>query len=118
MTEKELLAVLDLPENEQWRWAITNLADYDPEYKNDWRFPPKYCSKTIHSLADLAFRLRDEADEFDWQYGMERVFQHCFPDRWGIPEDIYGWFASTAKPTHFIIAALIAKEHHGSEVLL
>ena len=44
MNEQELLAVLDMSEDEQWEWCVKNVKE-----------------KTMgESLADLAFRLRDE----------------------------------------------------------
>lgn len=51
MTKDELLAVLDLSEEEQWIWLRE-------VYYNTAEHPDNYYSDT---LADLAFRLRDEA---------------------------------------------------------
>lgn len=58
---KELLAVSDLPEEEQWEWFYQKplrqrLITGNEEYRG--RGNPEYRHKV---LADLAFRLRDEA---------------------------------------------------------
>ena len=93
---KELLAVLDLPEGEQWIWVSENYKD------------------KFWSLADLAFRLRDEAANMRYSKlvsAMEKVAMKSAKaltsyDMEGFNE----WFAMVAKPIHWIIAALISKE--------
>lgn len=88
MTKQELLAVLDLPEEKHEYWCLVN-ADM----------------RGVESLADMAFRLRDEAVKQnrgnDWQKAKVCVWLHLGRTMiW----DNY------AKPIHFIIAALIAKQ--------
>ncbi len=97
MTEQELLKVLDLPEWEQRKWFWIHTITDSIYSKKD--------------LANLAFRLRDEAEEFELICGIEKVFQYCCsPEEYDFAEDAYKWFATEAKPIHWIIAALIAKE--------
>ena len=90
----ELLAVLDMPEEKQQMWLI---------YKQ--RIEP------TESLADLAFKLRDEVikkykGQFNpidsWVRGIIKV---CSKFDWFL----YDWNI-LAQPIHWIIAALVAKE--------
>lgn len=90
MTKDELLAVLDMSEDEQWEWCVKNVKE-----------------KTIgESLADLAFRLRDEVvaecGDIVWHKAVVKI---CDYMRMGT-----AWFKNYAKPIHWIIAALIAKQ--------
>ncbi|KKN71398.1 hypothetical protein LCGC14_0421200 [marine sediment metagenome] len=96
-TEK-LLKVLDLPEEEQERWVFENVSSYQ-----------NLCGEK--SLADLAFRLRDKVISSEngtrkWVCGMFDVYMKMTGSKllnwkWGYVE---------AKPIHWIVAALIAKE--------
>lgn len=66
------------------------------------------------SLADLAFRLRDEAVEIDsgvlFGRGLTKVCWKLFGEnKYGLNEFL-SWSATVAYPIHWIIAALIAKE--------
>lgn len=104
---KELLAVLDMPEEEQWgswRWL------FDHNY-----LPMRICYGDIEKIrmarADLAFRLRDKTDRFN--EGLEEVFEHIMG--YSTYKDMYYWMCNLideceCKPIHWIIAALIAKE--------
>lgn len=90
----KLLAVLDMLTSEQYKWCIANTDLYPYE-----------------SLADLAFWLRDEVlsskyGTLHWVSGMFDVYMKMTGSKllnwkWGYIE---------AKPIHWIIAALIAKE--------
>ncbi len=111
---QELLAVLELPEDEQWEWALTN------EHRNTYR----------ESLGDLAFRLRDETvylkrlekrDSGDYNIehrlyrnAMVKVYDYLnntsIFNRITPPQKYFIWWIETAKPIHWIIAALISKE--------
>ena len=91
MTEQELLAVLDMSEDspEQYGWLLSTIREH------------KACCP-----ADLAFRLRDEMKS-------KVVFHHCFAKvcKRIDPHIMHyaGYALCTAKPIHWIIAALIAK---------
>lgn len=105
MTDKiqELLAVLDMPEKEQWSWALVN------KHRNTYR----------ESLADLAFRLRDEAVDKKlkcfmsdcWYMALQDVYEYEF-ERGRTEPKIHeaDWLVAVGQPIHWIIAALIAKE--------
>lgn len=104
MNEKELLAVLDMSEDEQWVWCVKN---------------GKAVGKVAgESLADLAFRLRDEVlnsknlnDDY-WDVGINAVANYVTKDQvWKVVSgvDVCNWSLYFAKPIHWIIAALIAK---------
>ena len=98
MTEriKELLAVLDMPEGspEQYGWLLSTIREH------------KACCP-----ADLSFRLRDEVLSSEngmrqWICGMFDVYMKATKNKllnWK-------WGYVKAKPIHWIIAALIAKE--------
>jgi hypothetical protein len=92
MSKEERLKVLDMNEDEQvdWLWDRNIL-------------------KPNESLADLAFRLRDEAVKKDWMYWEIACCQvwQATPHKYNYNP---GRFGSRAKPIHWIIAALIAKE--------
>lgn len=90
---KELLAVLDMPVNKQ-RKRIAELTKIHYE----------------GTLADLAFRLRDEVTSSSdlwpeiWNEALRLVaakYRKTQKDE---------WFVDKAQPIHWIIAALIAKE--------
>ena len=85
---EKLLAVLDIKLSDQINWTVPN-TDRHP----------------YESLADLAFRLRDEVVFSRWQDGLEIVRNHYRPSH----ITLVAW-ALSAKPIHWIIAALIAKE--------
>lgn len=69
-------------------------------------------------FADLAFRLRDEAVEQNltmWQRAMDIVFLKANEEHWKEKHQftrwaaVIFWFSHKAKPIHWIIAALIAR---------
>jgi hypothetical protein len=97
---KELLAVLDLPIKSQrkWvaKWASNNL-------------PRTHGVITSLSLADLAFRLRDEAAERPilFKQAREIVVTRKMEAMRPYADS---WFIEAATPIRWIIAALIAKE--------
>jgi len=93
----ELLAVLDMPEDEQIIWCAKN-AGYD---------------LLDSTLADLAFRLRDEVKKqgLNLQYynaAQWVMYKATGSHNHGDYKD--KWFSYNAQPIHWIIAALIAKE--------
>jgi len=107
MSEKidELLAVLDLPKNEQINYLYRERG-YDTDYDG--------------SLADLAFRLRDEAG-LKFPIGAKVVYEymeHRDAGKWrnaSIKASLEEWYCCQEwilykPPIYFIIASLIAKE--------
>ena len=97
---KELLAVLDMPEEELWEWGLKNTP-----------FP-------ICCLADLAFRMRDEVNGAKLLEGQRDVFlaRHYQQEYWDDFRETTSfaeperWFGSqNSRPIDWIIAALIAK---------
>ena len=91
----ELLKVLDMSEDAQISWIRKNVS-------------------SGQSLANLAFRLRDETTMPGLAVACEQVF-HCAKKFHGKPDvsatpKTWMWFVCCAKPIHWIIAALIAKE--------
>ena len=98
---KELLAVLDMPEEEQWEWALVN------NHRKTYR----------ESLSDLAFRLTPEGGE-EWMDAKILVWEYRNPEEKQIEEYKFrklnsanDWFMSSeATATDRVIAALIAKQ--------
>lgn len=94
----KLLKVLDMNAKEQRAWLLINVFHE--------RMPRE-------SNADLAFRLRDEvcgevvhfAERFKHEMAMRTVYEHS-KDK----GEFLLWLLADAKPIHWIIAALIAKE--------
>lgn len=128
---KELLAVLDLPKEGLDSWLKTTFQVGIA--KNKLPHYMSICSTSVN-LADLAFRLRDEAVETSSEYGKDfetvaialqnyvlhpppspqlgKTFQDYLyavraSSMW---VDNSKWWLRRAKPIHWIIAALIAKE--------
>ena len=95
MNEQELLAVLDMSEAEQSVWTEA------PEHGN---------RQMGESLADLAFRLRDEVVAKSHADFHEAIYDVMVKvegnDNWATAF----WGECIAKPIHWIIAALIAKD--------
>jgi len=107
----ELLTVLDMPE-EKWLRAIATfayhsrkdseiLADFHREYK---------CGYMETSLADLAFRLRDEVIQTLGKDYWRDAWEEIWIKIKGLTRENYMWGFYKAQPIHWIIAALIAKE--------
>ena len=101
MTEQDLLKVLDMSEEKQDKWTyISGIRKHHPTDEN-----------RIESLVDLAFRLRDEVfKEYGvlggFHDGIYKVQEYLGEDAWATAF----WGECIAKPIHWIIAALIAKE--------
>ena len=98
----KLLAVLDLPEEEQVWWVFENVSSYQ-----------NLCGEK--TLADLAFRLRDEwagklfSRRMSFPKGLKVVWKYkCKKHEAKIAFDY--WLCLIAQPIHWIIAALIVKE--------
>ena len=120
MNEQELLAVLDMSEEEQQMiWLIKKevMVGAVLQCKGGGELP---CPS--ESNADLAFRLREEMDMEQWPALAEAY--ECVRNKWcndtwpqrhsmglnkkHISSSLFWLFHS--KPIHWIIAALIAKE--------
>ena len=93
----DLLKILDMSEDEQDRWCALNTD-----------------RKSHESLADLAFRLRNEVIAGGLFRKMITIHEYC--DK-GCNKmyshtmaGAQSWFIAQAKPIHWIIAALIAKD--------
>jgi hypothetical protein len=104
MTDKDkLLAVLDMSEDEQKNWCFRNTHTENGIIKVQWYF-----------LSDLAFRLRDEVDDTRMHNAMYKIQQYMSKKDSSIaqPEDYATafWGLYHAKPIHWVIASLIAKE--------
>ncbi len=97
MTDQELLAVLDMSEDEQFRWLMDNDIVTNEYVK---------CSRHL-ILADLGFRLRDEAMNFNkgaWRDATEQIWRECHDYR-----EYRNFWVDRSKPIHWILASLIAK---------
>ena len=107
MTEQELLAVLDMSEDEQQIWLIKKevMVGAVLQCKGGSELP---CPS--ESLADLAFRLRDEVVAKSHADFHEAIYDIMVKvegnDNWATAF----WGECIAKPIHWIIAALIAKD--------
>ena len=99
----DLLKVLDMSEEEQWVWL-----------------EKKYGAGAFHSFPTLAFMLRDEIlkKEKFWYGNLHIVYSHIKRRRVDYdiaPGVLSQYFLFEAKPIHWIIAALIAKEKEENE---
>ena len=108
MAEQDLLAVLDMSEDEQRKWVHFTLYDYYRGYTDSPLI------QTEHILADLAFRLRSEVIKItDWWDACQLVYEYVAKEEFdkdkGWKSETGIWFQDFAKPIHWIIAALIAK---------
>lgn len=111
MTNEEILSVPDMSEEEQWKWLEDNcLSEKDYVYAPDFE---GYQLDKKAALADLAFRLRDEASinylpeamclvHECVDKGVDKMYQHSLSGG-------FSWFCFLAQPIHWICAALIAK---------
>ncbi len=105
MTNEELLKVLDMSEEEQTSWLCSYI--YCNKKGEDYWY--NFLNRHI-SLADLAFRLRDEAVKSSHVDFHEAIYDVMMKveghDSWATAF----WGECIAKPIHWIIAALIVKE--------
>lgn len=115
----EVLAVLDLPEEEQRQWLYNYFVK--KYYKtSDWPEWYGYCDVLAHVpsrrraiLADLAFKMRDEVKHLFirrnlWWAGLERVYLYIEKiDFDGF--EFRKWFIEDAQPIHWILATIIAR---------
>ncbi len=106
----DLLKVLDMSEEEQVSW----LCNYIYHHEKGADYWHNFLNRHI-SLADLAFRLRDDlvkqapySMRYAWENALEEVYQYEKElNKEGT--DKAGWGLDWSQPIHWIIAALIAK---------
>jgi hypothetical protein len=103
MTETELLAVLNMSEDEQWK-KMRPFIDADGDTYE--RGVYSNCLRR-QVFADLAFRLRDEADLPKMHDAMFLIQEKMKMTRYACAF----WGLYHTKPIIWIIAALIAKEN-------
>ena len=118
MDKNKLLKVLDMPEKEQRAWVgyFAKEQQWRPcthtSCHNHKSHPCENCGRIggyyyLGSLADLAFRLRDEAGVIgNMHKGIKMVCKKASPPN----KTFIEWWAYEAQPIHWIIASLIAKE--------
>ena len=92
MNKEEILKLHKLSEINQYHWLRENKILQDREISNEWGIVEE-------SLADLAFRLRDEIGSLEGWYDVWEVLEAHM--------DIPSVYA--AKPIHWIQAALLAR---------
>ncbi|MCJ7828764.1 MAG: hypothetical protein MUP81_03365 [Dehalococcoidia bacterium] len=108
----EIRAVLDLPAEEQWK----KLDEIFPDDLHCCCSIP-ICIEGRKDLADLAFRLRDEAVKIDKDKWLEACCEvigymeqrECCPTCHKEYSKKYWDWNKESQPIHWIIAALIAK---------
>lgn len=103
MSEKDLLADLDISEDEQCKWLT--------KYYHDTQAFPHDVIVHHTDLADLAFRLRDEVCKVsceNYYAGLEAVYNYKIKDKQCC--SLYAFQTYQIKPIDMIIAALIAKD--------
>lgn len=114
MTKDQLLAVLDMTEDEQLQWLIDNkITDGSLAVS---QVTGKIVPHWIRiELADLAFRLRDDADKIKYgqaivvvQNELVRLGKLSIYHQKEIATNEYKWIFES-KPIHWVIASLIAK---------
>jgi hypothetical protein len=116
MTREEILNLDKLSEEEQIRW----LAEHDILQTTIMQCLISRAHQWGHyeSLAECAFRLRGEADEYYQKHIAPKGLMHplyiAMNDLWGEKafDETYGcapYWLYQAKPVHFIQAALLAK---------
>ena len=106
----KLIRVLDMPDHKQDEWCSNNATRMTH-------------GENLESLADLAFRLRDDVVKLpEWRKAKELVWIHCggratlklVEGLDGADEAIVlrrnVFFVNDAEPMQWIIAALIAKQ--------
>lgn len=113
---KELLAILDLPPEERWIKIRLHLINTESKHNLPiWRGP----AHGHRFLANLAFRLRDEAAKNNitlFQRAIDLVFLKMNESHWAEEHPfarwpaVLAWFTHKGPPIAWIIAALIAKE--------
>ncbi len=107
MTDEQIREVLEMPEDEQRNW-LKRYSQGRTFFADHWQ---DYLCGHI-SLADLAFRLRDEATRQGWDFQVllnkVRIAGEEGYDGDGLREGAF-WICHISKPIHWILAAIQAK---------
>jgi hypothetical protein len=104
MTREEILNLDKLSEGEQVEWLLKNHIIKNRVVKYSWGTTDVY-----ESLADCAFRLRDEVFRKVPNVFMKMRIIFNTVNKNPLIDDWNFWFAYNAAPIHFIQAALLAK---------
>lgn len=116
MTKEEILSALKMDEAGQVEWLDYNGVLLHKQYANKNCICKAPLQAHHESLADAAFRLRDELLK-DFSLSQQHIIQVyrlvtdsvCYPDS---PEEMLlflEWLALDARPIHWIVAALLVK---------
>ena len=100
--EFKLLPGSSMSEEEQGKWLVLH---HIIKYKQ-----PRPNQILWESLADLAFRLRDEADRKCYWEAAREVWRHCYQGGIKISDLWTEWWIENSQPIHWIAAALEAKK--------
>lgn len=121
MTE-ELKKVLNMTEDEQWEW-LWNYGKENPHYFSGIQFIrhifPKeklefWAGSENLSLADLAFRLRDEVGQGKFVNGIIEVFEHLYG--YSNYKSVMMWICSEeCKSIYWVMAGLWQRGNNGQE---
>lgn len=111
MDKQKLLAVLKLKEDEQYRWCEKQGLFNFRKPPNEVECSCKAFLSISESLADLAFRLRNEAKPLNYHKAIMEVYRYrCKHDKKTPPQITFGhWLVEYITAIDMIIAALIAK---------
>ncbi len=102
----DLLKVLDMSEDEQITWFYRR---HEKELHDIVWISPVAKFKQ-YRLANLAFRLRDEVRREKGNYDHAVYIVYNYEKQKRKYENVFYWMAYIAKPIHWVIASLIAKE--------
>lgn len=106
-----LLEILDMPEDRQ---RICLAVDGVLKTAVDNKGMDDGDDYLVESLAETAFRMRDEVKSLFvirklWWVGLRKVYLHVTKKKYFDGLEFREWFIEEAQPIHWIIAALIAE---------
>ena len=111
MKKEEILNLHNLTEEEQTK-ALYENEDVESSEGLQW-IRAFYEGREYfrhETLAEYAFRLRDEVEYRQIKELYKIVFPADLPDPWPLEETVKDWWGFQAKPINWIQAALLAKE--------
>jgi len=108
---QKVLEILNLPAEEQLTWVALNnniiqIDVWEWDGVNNIVIPIEI---NWRILADLAFRMRDEAcsrDSIYWEKAVYKVYQKSFTREY---DNVFLWMTEFAQPIHWICASIIAE---------